>query len=76
MTHLTNEQLPSTSAFLGVWEEVWQDQADQKRKAERYRTWLCSQGASRDNAAEQVVRMLTQGSQAVIFITQRRPQAF
>ena len=42
--------------YLGVWEEVWQLRAAESRKAERYRTWLRQQGASRDNAAERVVR--------------------
>jgi hypothetical protein len=63
MTHPTDQCRPSTLAFLGVWEEVWQNQADQKRKAERYWTWLCSQGASRDNAAERVVRVLAERNQ-------------
>ena len=69
MTHLTNAHQPSIPTFLGVWEEVWQDRADQERKAERYWTWLCSQGASRENAAEQVARVLAQGSTAVISVT-------
>jgi hypothetical protein len=58
MTRLTNEYHHSTPAFLGVWEEAWQGQAEQEWKAARYRAWLCSQGASRDNAAGQAVRML------------------
>ena len=62
MTRLTDECRPSTRAFLGVWEEAWQGRAAQERKAERYRTWLCSQGASRDNAAERAVRMLAKES--------------
>lgn len=42
--------------YLGVWEEVWQRRAAEAWKAERYRIWLRQQGASRDNAAERVVR--------------------
>lgn len=63
MTFLTDEYRPSTRAFSGVWEEAWQGRAAQERKAERYRTWLCSQGVSRDNAAERAVRMLAIGNQ-------------
>lgn len=49
--------------ILRVWEEVWQGRAAQERKAERYQSWLCSQGASRDNAAERVIRVLAEGNQ-------------
>jgi hypothetical protein len=63
MTHLTEEGRPSTRTFLGVWEEAWQGRAEQERKVERYRTWLCSQGTSRGNAAERAVRVQAQGSQ-------------
>ncbi len=63
MTSLTDEYHHSTPAFLGVWEEVWQCRAEQQWKAERYWTWLCSQGASRDNAAERVVRVLAERNQ-------------
>jgi hypothetical protein len=69
MTHLTEKCRPSTGAFLGVWEEAWQGCAEQERKAERYRTWLCSQGASRDNAAERAVRALAQGNQHRSFLS-------
>lgn len=60
MTRLTDEYHYSTPAFLGGWEEAWHGQAAQEQKAARYRTWLCSQGASRDAAAEQAVRVLAQ----------------
>ena len=63
MTCLTDAWRPSLRAFLGVWEEAWQDRAAQEWKADRYRTWLYSQGASRDNAAEQALRVLAQGNQ-------------
>jgi hypothetical protein len=42
--------------YLGVWEEVWQLQAAESRKAERYCIWLRQQGISRDSAAERMVR--------------------
>ena len=56
MTTCTYEDSRFPGEYLGVWEEVWQLRAAESRKAERYRTWLRQQGASRDNAAERVVR--------------------
>jgi hypothetical protein len=61
MPHLTNTYRSSTYTIVGVWEDAWQGRAVQERKAERYRVWLCSQGTSRDRAAELAVRMLAKG---------------
>jgi hypothetical protein len=63
MTRLTNKDRSTARIFLGVWEEEWQGRAEQEQKAERYRTWLCSQGASRDRASEWAVRTLAKERQ-------------
>lgn len=49
--------------YLGVWEEVWQLRATESWEAERYRLWLRQQGASRDSAAERVVRWQVEHTQ-------------
>src|SRR5690242_15582590 len=52
-----NERRESVG-FLGVWEEEWRTRAEIASQAERYRTWLRTQGRTRDEAAELTVRFL------------------
>jgi hypothetical protein len=58
MTTCTDRDSHFPGEYLGVWEQAWQLRAAERWKAERYRIWLRQQGASRDNAAERVVRLL------------------
>lgn len=44
--------------FLGVWEEEWRARATIASQAERYRTWLRTQGCTRDEAAALAMRFL------------------
>ena len=44
--------------FLGVWEEEWRTRATIASQAERYRTWLRTQGCTRDEAAALTMRFL------------------
>lgn len=44
--------------FLGVWEEGWRARATIASQAERYRTWLRTQGCTRDEAAALAMRFL------------------
>jgi hypothetical protein len=67
MTRLSDTYRASPHAFLGVWEEAWQGRAAQERKAERYRTWLCSQGASRDHAAARALLLLAHEHSHTVF---------
>ena len=63
MTPFTDGDSSFSRAYLGVWERAWQLRAAESRKAERYCIWLRQQGASRDNAADRVVRWQAEQTQ-------------
>jgi hypothetical protein len=60
MTDLCERRHEGADEFLGVWEEVWYARARRANQAERYRSWLCQQGYSRDEAAEMALRFLAE----------------
>ena len=58
MMNLHESEYAVSADFLGVWQEQWRARAMLARQAERYCTWLRTQGRSRDEAADLAVRFL------------------